>query len=82
MMCFYTKLFPVRNSIFSNKQIVFTTGNAVFFSYMADGTMDNGFTEHSGCPVLVGEKKIVTQWMRKGVDKYNTWDQWNTCEYP
>ena len=62
--------------------IVPKAGNAVFFSYMADGTMDNGFTEHSGCPVLVGEKKIVTQWMRKGVDKYNTWDQWNTCEYP
>lgn len=58
--------------------IVPKAGNAVFFSYMADGTMDNGFTEHSGCPVLVGEKKIVTQWMRKGVDKYNTWDQWNT----
>jgi len=55
------------------------SGNAVFFSYMSDdGMMDKGFTEHSGCPVLEGKKTIVTQWMRKGVDKENPWDSWNT----
>lgn len=57
-------------------------GGAVFFSYMgSDEFMDKGFTEHSGCPVLIGEKKIVTQWMRKGVDTKNPWDSFNTCEY-
>jgi hypothetical protein len=41
-----------------------------FFSYIGpeDGIMDDGFTEHSGCPVVDGEKKIVTQWLRLGVD--------------
>lgn len=40
--------------------------------------MDTGFTEHSGCPVFEGEKKIVTQWIRLGVDEENTWDSFNT----
>jgi hypothetical protein len=31
--------------------------------------MDNGFTEHSGCPVVEGEKWITTVWMRDGVSK-------------
>jgi predicted GIY-YIG superfamily endonuclease len=55
-------------------------GNAIFFSYIDPETklMDNGFTEHSGCPVYEGEKKIVTQWIRYGVDKENTWDSFNT----
>eukprot|EP00814_Leptocylindrus_danicus_P013561 CAMPEP_0116011330 /NCGR_PEP_ID=MMETSP0321-20121206/4510_1 /TAXON_ID=163516 /ORGANISM="Leptocylindrus danicus var. danicus, Strain B650" /LENGTH=377 /DNA_ID=CAMNT_0003480555 /DNA_START=124 /DNA_END=1257 /DNA_ORIENTATION=+ len=54
-------------------------GMATFFSYVgSDGIMDDGFTEHSGCPVLKGNKKIVTQWMRKGVDKDNPWDSFNT----
>jgi hypothetical protein len=58
-------------------------GNAIFFSYIDPETklMDNGFTEHSGCPVYEGEKKIVTQWIRYGVDKENTWDSFNTRKY-
>lgn len=40
--------------------------------------MDTGFTEHSGCPVFEGEKKIVTQWIRLGVDDENPWDSFNT----
>ena len=41
---------------------------AAFFSYMGpDGRMDDGYTEHSGCPVLEGEKFIITFWMRQGV---------------
>lgn len=55
-------------------------GSGVFFSYINPETkiMDNGFTEHSGCPVFEGEKKIVTQWIRLGVDKQNPWDSFNT----
>jgi len=55
-------------------------GNAIFFSYIDPETltMDNGFTEHSGCPVFKGEKKIVTQWIRLGVDSENPWDSFNT----
>jgi 2OG-Fe(II) oxygenase superfamily len=55
-------------------------GNAIFFSYMNPITkiMDTGFTEHSGCPVFEGEKKIVTQWIRYGVDDDNPWDSYNT----
>ena len=35
---------------------------ATFFSYKdaSSGHMDDGFTEHSGCPVLEGEKWIST----------------------
>ncbi len=43
-------------------------GMATFFSYKAsDGMMDTGYTEHSGCPVIDGEKWITTVWMRDGV---------------
>ena len=57
--------------------------SAVFFSYIDPETkvMDDGFTEHSGCPVFEGEKKIVTQWVRLGVDDENSWDTFNTREY-
>ena len=56
---------------------------ATFFSYIDPVTMkmDSGFTEHSGCPVIEGEKKIVTQWVRLGVDDENPWNSFNTCEY-
>jgi len=53
---------------------------ATFFSYIDPDTMkmDDGFTEHSGCPVVEGEKKIVTQWVRLGVDAENPWNSFNT----
>lgn len=55
-------------------------GTGIFFSYVDPEArlMDNGFTEHSGCPVFEGEKKIVTQWIRLGVDTENPWDSFNT----
>lgn len=55
-------------------------GDAIFFSYIDPQTrlMDTGFTEHSGCPVYEGHKKIVTQWVRLGVDDDNPWDSFNT----
>jgi hypothetical protein len=58
------------------------SGNAIFFSYIDPQKliMDTGFTEHSGCPVYEGEKKIVTQWIRLGVDHENPWDSFNTCK--
>ncbi|KAL3768209.1 hypothetical protein ACHAWU_001899 [Discostella pseudostelligera] len=53
---------------------------ATFFSYIDPVTMkmDSGFTEHSGCPVVEGTKRIVTQWVRLGVDKENPWNSFNT----
>lgn len=64
----------------SGLHIIPETGSATFFSYINPETkkMDNTFTEHSGCPVIVGEKKIVTQWIRYGVDNENPWDSFNT----
>ena len=57
--------------------------SATFFSYIDPITliMDRAFTEHSGCPVIEGEKKIVTQWVRYGVDKENPWDSFNTRKF-
>lgn len=49
-------------------------GMATFFSYRGpDGRVDEGYTEHSGCPVLEGEKWISTVWMRDGVSKEEPW---------
>lgn len=57
-----------------------TVGAGIFFSYIDPETliMDSGYTEHSGCPVFEGNKKIVTQWVRLGVDTENPWDSYNT----
>ena len=50
-------------------------GMATFFSYMGpDEKMDYGLTEHSGCPVIEGEKWITTAWMRKGVSAQDPWN--------
>ena len=56
------------------------SSSAIFFSYIDPETKitDTGFTEHSGCPVFEGEKKIVTQWIRLGVDEDSPWDAFNT----
>jgi len=63
----------------SNIHVKPEKGNSIFFSYMgSDKVMDNGFTEHSGCPVIEGQKLIITQWMRYGVDAENPWDSFNT----
>lgn len=55
-------------------------GAAAFFSYMDPVTKihDEGFTTHSGCPVLEGTKRIAVQWMRIGVDSENPWDSFDT----
>lgn len=55
-------------------------GAAAFFSYLNAKTMqsEEGFTSHSGCPVLEGTKRIAVQWMRVGVDTENPWDSFDT----
>ena len=57
-----------------------TKGAAAFFSYLNKDTMvtEEGFTSHSGCPVLQGTKRIAVQWMRIGVDAENPWDSFDT----
>jgi hypothetical protein len=54
--------------------------SAIYFSYydVERGIMDTGLTEHSGCPVVEGEKKIVTQWVRYGVTKEVPWTAYNS----
>ena len=54
------------DSLISRYTVKPKTGTAVYFSYIDPKTnlTDNGLTEHSGCPVYEGEKKIVTQWIR------------------
>lgn len=65
----------------ANVKLKVKKGSAVFFSYAGkDLITDNGFTEYSECPVISGETKIVTQWMRKGVDAENPWHSWNTFD--
>jgi len=47
---------------------------ATFFTYKGkNGHMDEGYTEHSGCPVYDGEKWIATVWMREGVSADDPW---------
>ena len=53
-------------------------GSTTFFSYKgSDGRMDSGLTEHSGCPVLQGEKFITTVWMREGVSGSKPWTKYD-----
>jgi len=56
------------------------SGSAVFFSYFNPLTnvTDNGLTQHSGCPVYDGEKKIITQWVRYGVSQATPHGAFNT----
>ena len=50
--------------------------SATFFVYKGpDGNMDRGFTEHSGCPVVKGEKWITTAWLREGVTRERSWEK-------
>jgi len=55
-------------------------GSGIFFSYIDPATnkTDTRLTQHSGCPVYEGEKKIVTQWVRYGVTKETPHSAYNT----
>jgi len=80
MYCTIPEVGGATNFRKSGLHVVPDEGTATFFSYIDPETllMDNHFTEHSGCPVIEGEKKIVTQWIRYGVDKENPWNSFNT----
>lgn len=70
---------PIRGGAitFSRADIYFkpSNGTAVFFAYKgADDHMDDGFTEHSSCPVIEGEKWATTAWMRQGVTAERNWE--------
>jgi len=46
-------------------------GQAVYFHFRGpdrESNMEDWHTEHSGCPVKDGEKWVVTQWLRDGVN--------------
>ena len=64
----------------SNVYVKPELGAGAFFSYLDPVTMrtENGFTTHSGCPVLEGTRRIAVHWMRVGVDAENPWDSFNT----
>ena len=82
MYCTVPKLGGATNFRNSGIHVQAKAGSAVFFSYynVETGIMDTGFTEHSGCPVVEGEKKIVTQWVRHGVTKELPWTAYNSCK--
>ena len=51
----------------------------LFFGYFYNESrvgvvMDNGWTEHTGCPLREGSKWIATMWYREGVSAERTWD--------
>lgn len=64
----------------ANVHVKPNSGSAVFFSYFDPLTnvTDNGLTQHSGCPVYEGEKKIITQWVRYGVNTETPHNAFNT----
>ena len=54
----------------------------LFFGYMFDGAnqgepMDNGWTEHTGCPLRRGKKWIATMWYREGVTAERNWEYYS-----
>jgi len=58
-------------------------GDVTVFTYKGeDGKMDTGYTEHSGCPVLEGEKWITTAWLRQGVSKDDPWGAYDPSGIP
>ena len=50
----------------------------LFFGYkLGNDTllMDDGHTEHSGCPLRAGSKWIATMWYREGLTPTNNWEK-------
>jgi len=80
MYCTIPEVGGATNFHNSNVHVKPKHGSAVFFSYMdpISNMTDNRYTEHSGCPVYEGEKKIVTQWIRLGVSEKDPWTSFNT----
>jgi hypothetical protein len=80
MYCDVPELGGATNFQTANVYVKPEVGAAAFFSYMdpVTGKHEDGFTTHSGCPVLSGTKRIAVQWMRVGVDYENPWDSFDT----
>ena len=56
----------------------------LFFGYFYNSSdarpgvvMDNGHTEHTGCPLHEGKKWIATMWYREGVTAEKDWAYWS-----
>ena len=55
----------------------------LFFGYFFNGStavgvpMDDGHTEHTGCPLHDGKKWIATMWYREGVTADKDWAYWS-----
>lgn len=71
----------------ANVQVKPVPGSATWFTYasveheggkVTGGTQDEGLSEHSGCPVVEGTKKILTLWMRAGVSREEPWNSFDT----
>ena len=59
----------------SGLKVVPRKGTMLFFGYKLLGPkMDNGRTEHSGCPLRKGRKWIATMWFREGVTPERNWE--------
>lgn len=59
-----------------DQQVVPRPRDMLFFGYLRNKTtleMDDGHTEHSGCPLRRGTKWIATMWMREGLTPANDW---------
>lgn len=58
-------------------------GQMLFFGYKHNPTepggkvrMDDGSTEHSGCPLREGRKWIATMWYREGMTAEKGWESY------
>lgn len=80
MYCDIPELGGATNFQHANVYVKPKVGAAAFFSYLDPITMksEEGFTTHSGCPVLLGTKRIAVQWMRIGVSSDEPWDSFDT----
>jgi len=61
----------------SGLKVVPKTRQMLFFGYKHNGerpTMDDGLTEHTGCPLREGRKWIATMWYREGMTPEKNWE--------
>ncbi len=57
-------------------KVVPKRGQMLLFGYKLNDSpyMDDGLTEHSGCPLREGSKWVATQWYREGVSEERGWE--------
>lgn len=56
-------------------KVVPRSGDMLLFAYWLGGNLMAGQDgEHSGCPILKGQKLVATQWYREGVDVDWNWE--------